>query len=207
MPHCDKLVLICCLPPSLSFFVPFARLSVNFVMPLRDSARRLQTWRMQADCYETILCLKYDCKRLLGKLEVVVEVCLPILWFLWLIFRFIIKNASYITLKHTLRTHSIVAAARLSVFFCLFSDMLLLFRFCCCFSLPRQYQLNKKTKKKTYIYSRCVWLSRQQFLVQLLHGVQLLHTHGVFFTQIYYYFIHFSSSSFLFAVCILPVSL
>lgn len=26
-----------------------------------------------------------------------------------------------------------------------------------------------------------MWLSRQQFSVQLLHGVQLLHTHGIFF--------------------------
>lgn len=119
MPHCDKLVLICCLPPSLTL-CPFR----SAVWEFRNAVRRQCELHMQADCYETILCLKCDCKRSLGKLEVVVEVCLPILWFLWVIFWFIIKNASYIILKHTLRTHSIVAAARLSVFSLIC---------CCCF--------------------------------------------------------------------------
>lgn len=76
MPHCDKLVLICCLPPSLTL-CPFR----SAVWEFRNAVRRQYELHMQADCYETILCLKCDCKRSLGKLEVVVEVCLPILWF------------------------------------------------------------------------------------------------------------------------------
>lgn len=66
--------------------------------------------------------------------------------FLWLIFRFIIKNASYNIKTHP--THSIVAAAFPS--FSVFSDMrcavlLSSFRFFVV-SLPRQFELNKKIK-------------------------------------------------------------
>lgn len=47
-----------------------------------------------------------------------------------------------------------------------------------------------------------MWLSLQQFLVQLLHGVQLLHTHGVFFLKfITILFIFLLLFCLLFAFC------
>lgn len=63
--------------------------------------------------------------------------------FLWLIFRFIIKNASYNIKTHP--THSIVAAAFPS--FSVFSDMRCVVVVVVPFfvvSLPRQFELNKK---------------------------------------------------------------